>query len=134
MASELAEEVGFDLVLKGHGFSRAVKVRYFCHHEEALASEGSAFPTFSAACSAPEGTRSTPSLQMPQLCKILAETQIPGARERSVSLFHCRPCRGRRRTRLFRLHVVRGIWNPHQPLIEPADDMIETLHPVPGLP
>src|SRR5208337_850524 len=134
MASELADEVGFDLVLKGHSFSRAAKVRYFCHHEEAVASEGSAFPTFSAACSAPEGTRSTPSLQVPQLYKILAETQIPGARERSASLLHCRLCRGRCGTRFFRRHVVRGILNPHQPFVEPSDDVIEALHPVPGLP
>jgi hypothetical protein len=36
--------------LKGHGFSRAAKAFIFCHHERALAREGSAFPTFSAAC------------------------------------------------------------------------------------
>jgi hypothetical protein len=34
--------------LKGHGFSRAVQVVYFCHPERTLVREGSAFPTFSA--------------------------------------------------------------------------------------
>src|ERR1039457_6701466 len=35
-------------VLKGHGFSRAVQLRYFCHSERASAREESASPTISA--------------------------------------------------------------------------------------
>jgi len=38
-------------VLKGHGFSRAVQVLYFCHPERTLVREGSAFLTFSATSS-----------------------------------------------------------------------------------
>jgi hypothetical protein len=48
-ASQAAEKVGFRLDLKGHGFSRAVQVLYFCHSERASAREESAFLTFSAA-------------------------------------------------------------------------------------
>jgi hypothetical protein len=47
-----AEKLGFGVALKGHGFSRAVKVFYLCHSEWALAREESAFQGFSAASSA----------------------------------------------------------------------------------
>ena len=43
-----AEKFSSGDVLKGHGFSRAVQVLYFCHPERALAREGSAFQAFSA--------------------------------------------------------------------------------------
>ena len=50
-ALQAAEKVASRDVLKGHGFSRAVQVLSFRHPERTLVREGSAFPTFSAACS-----------------------------------------------------------------------------------
>ena len=49
--SQLAEKLASDDVLKGHSFSCAAQALYFCHPERALAREGSAFLTFSAAYS-----------------------------------------------------------------------------------
>src|SRR5271165_4397783 len=49
---DAAEKSKFQLVLKGHGFSRAVQVLYFCHPSRASARGGSAFSLFSAASSA----------------------------------------------------------------------------------
>src|SRR5271165_2443842 len=50
--SQLAEKLASDDVLKGHSFSCAAQALYSCHPERALAREGSAFLTFSAAYSA----------------------------------------------------------------------------------
>jgi hypothetical protein len=45
-ALQAAEKCTFRDVLKGHGFSRAVQVLYFCYPEATLVAEGCAFPTF----------------------------------------------------------------------------------------
>ena len=47
----VGKRVAQAIVLKGHGFSRAVQVLSFCHPEATLVAEGSAFPTFSATSS-----------------------------------------------------------------------------------
>jgi hypothetical protein len=47
----VGKRVAQAIVLKGHGFSRAVQALSFCHPEATLVAEGSAFPTFSAGSS-----------------------------------------------------------------------------------